>query len=69
MRYPIILERGPNNFSAYAPDFPGCVAAAEIEVETIALMQEALAMPIEDMRGRGESIPQPSFSREVEVPA
>ncbi len=69
MRYTIILERGPNNFSAYAPDFPGCVAAAETEVETIALMQEALAMHIEDMRGRGESIPQPSVTREVEIPA
>ncbi|MDB6022315.1 MAG: hypothetical protein JWQ04_2172, partial [Pedosphaera sp.] len=27
MRYTIILEPGPNNLSAYAPDFPGCVAA------------------------------------------
>ena len=27
MRYTIIIERGPTNFSAYAPDFPGCVAA------------------------------------------
>ena len=67
MRYTIIIERGPNNFSAYAPDFPGCVAAANTEEETIKLMQEALAMHIEDMRQRGEPIPEPSSVREVEV--
>ena len=69
MRYNIIIERGPSNFSAYAPDFPGCVAAADTEAETIALMKEALEMHIEDMRQRGETIPQPSEVREVEVAA
>ena len=69
MRYTIIIDRGPNNFSAYAPDFPGCVAAAETEEETIKLMQEALAMHIEDMRQRGEPIPEPSSVRQVEIAA
>ncbi len=69
MRYSIIIERGPDNFSAYAPDFPGCVAAAGSEQETLELMREALAMHIEDMRERGEPIPQPSEVREVEVAA
>ena len=50
MRYTIIIEHGPENFSAYAPDFPGCVAAADTEKETLALMKEALEMHIEDMR-------------------
>lgn len=69
MRYTIIIERGSNNFSAYAPDFPGCVAAADTELETIALMKEALELHIEDMRERGEPIPQPSEIREVEIVA
>ena len=69
MRYTIILERGPNNYSAYAPDFPGCVAAADSEDEIVALMREALALHIEDMRERGERIPQPSETREIEVAA
>jgi len=69
MRYSIIIERGPNNFSAYAPDFPGCVAAADTEEETIKLMREALAMHIEDMRQRGEPVPEPSSVREDEVAA
>jgi predicted RNase H-like HicB family nuclease len=69
MRYTIIIEQGPQNFSAYAPDFPGCVAAADTEQETISLMTEALTMHIEDMRQRGEPIPKPSETREVEVSA
>jgi predicted RNase H-like HicB family nuclease len=69
MRYTIIIEHGPENFSAYAPDFPGCVAAAGTEAETLVLMKEALEMHIEDMRERGEPIPQPSAIREVEVAA
>ncbi len=69
MRYMIIIEHGPENFSAYAPDFPGCVAAADTEKKTLALMKEALEMHIEDMRERGEPIPQPSEIREVEVAA
>jgi predicted RNase H-like HicB family nuclease len=69
MRYTIIIEHGPGNFSAYAPDFTGCVAAADTEQETLALMKEALEMHIEDMRERGEPIPQPSAIREVEVAA
>ena len=69
MRYTIIIERGPKNFSAYAPDFPGCVAAADTEAETVTLMKEALEMHIEDMRGRGEPIPPQSEIREVEVAA
>lgn len=69
MRYTIIIEHGPDNCSAYAPDFPGCVAAAATEDETIKLMKEALEMHIEDMRERGEPIPQPSEFREIEVAA
>jgi predicted RNase H-like HicB family nuclease len=69
MRYTIIIEHGPKNFSAYAPDFPGCVAAADTEQATLDLMKEALEMHIEDMRERGEPIPQPSTVREIEVAA
>ncbi len=69
MRYSIIIEHGPENFSAYAPDFPGCVVAADTEQETIDLMKEALEMHIEDLRERGEPIPQPSEVREVEEAA
>jgi predicted RNase H-like HicB family nuclease len=69
MRYTILIEHGKKNFSAYAPDFPGCVAAAATEQETLALMKEALEMHIEDMRERGEPIPKPSAMWEIEIAA
>jgi len=69
MRYPIIIEHGPENFSACAPDFPGCVAAAATKQEAMTLMKEALEMHIEDLRERGEPIPQPSVIQEIQVPA
>jgi len=69
MRCTVFIEHGPENISAYAPDFPGCVAAAATEQETLALMKEALEMHIEDMRERGEPIPEPSAMREIEIAA
>jgi predicted RNase H-like HicB family nuclease len=69
MRCTIIIESGPKNFSAHAPDFPGCVAAADTEAETIALMKEALKLHIEDMRERSEPVPPPSAAREIQVAA
>jgi predicted RNase H-like HicB family nuclease len=69
MHYTIIIERGAKNFSAYAPDFPGCAAAADTEEETIALMKGALEMHIEDMRSRGEPVPPPSAALQIEVAA
>ena len=29
MKYAIVIERTPNGYSAYVPDLPGCVAAAD----------------------------------------
>ena len=69
MQYTIIIEHGAKNYSAYAPDFPGCVAAATTEKETIALMKDALEMHIEDMRSRGEPVPPPSAAYQIEVAA
>ena len=69
MRCTVLIETSPKNFSAYAPDFPGCVAVAATEQGTLALMKEALEMHIEDMRERGETVPEPSTMREIEIVA
>jgi len=69
MRYSIIIEHGPENFSACAPDFPGCVGAAATKQEAMALMKEAFEMHIEDLRERGQTIPKPTIIQEIEMPA
>ena len=29
MRYAVVIEKGENNYSAYAPDLPGCVSVGD----------------------------------------
>ena len=43
MRYTIILEKTDDDYSAYAPDLPGCIAAGDTLDETVQLMREAIA--------------------------
>lgn len=65
MEYLVIIEEGPFNFSAYVPDLPGCVAAAETREETLALMQEAIEFHIEEIKASGEDVPPPTSHSEL----
>ncbi|MBS4028188.1 MAG: type II toxin-antitoxin system HicB family antitoxin [Ignavibacteriales bacterium] len=58
MKYLVIIEKSGNGFSAYSPDVPGCVAAAETIEETEALMAEALEFHLEDIPETERPIPQ-----------
>ena len=60
MRYAVVVEKAENNFSAYVPDLPGCIAAAESQEEVLELIREAIDFHLEGMREAGEEIPQPS---------
>jgi predicted RNase H-like HicB family nuclease len=65
LQYLIVIEQGSNSYGAYVPDLPGCVAVGESREEAIELIQEAIAMHLEDLRDRGEAIPEPQSSSEV----
>lgn len=54
MRYAIVIERTENNFSAYVPDLPGCVATGATVEETEAAVREAISFHIEGMLEDGE---------------
>ena len=64
-QYTIIIETAGDNFAAYAPDVPGCVAAADTVEETRELMQEALALHIDMLREMGEEVPTPHVQAAV----
>lgn len=69
-QYTIVVERAEGNYSAYAPDVPGVVAAGDTVEETERLMREAIALYLEELRAAGEAIPEPtSITRIVEVVA
>ena len=59
--YTVIYEPGPNNWSAYVPDLPGCIATAKSRAELEILIREAIEFHIEGMRRHGEPIPEPSI--------
>jgi predicted RNase H-like HicB family nuclease len=60
MRYAVVVEKAKDNFSAYVPDLPGCVAAAATEQEALELIREAIDFHLEGMKDAGEEIPEPS---------
>ena len=60
-RYLIVIEGAEGeNYSAYAPDLPGCVATGATREEVEREMRDAIALHIEGLRDAGEPIPEPS---------
>ncbi len=60
MRYAIVVEKAGNNFSAYAPDLPGCVATGTTVKDAEKEIQAAIQFHIEGLRADGLPIPEPS---------
>jgi len=54
-------------FSAYAPDLPGVVAAADTRDETEQLMREAMAGHIAILRENGEPVPALADAASVSI--
>ncbi len=71
MKYVVIIEKGPENCSAYVPDLPGCVSAGHTVDEVLRNVREAIQGHLEVMREYGEAIPPPATDAmhvEVEAP-
>jgi len=62
MRYAIVIERGEDNYSAYVPDLPGCIATAENIDELREGIRAAVEFHIEGLREEGLAIPDPTRS-------
>jgi predicted RNase H-like HicB family nuclease len=70
MRYAVVIERAENNYSAYVPDLPGCIATGATIEETERLIREAIKLHLIGLQEDGLPIPQPSSQVEyVEVAA
>lgn len=68
MRYAIVIEKAEENFSAYVPDLPGCVATAPTVKDVEREIREAIRFHIEGLKEDGVTIPQPtSLTEYVEV--
>ncbi len=57
--YAIVIEDAGGNYSAFAPDVPGCAATGATVEETIGQLREALEFHFESLEEHGEAIPEP----------
>jgi predicted RNase H-like HicB family nuclease len=70
VKYAVVYEKAPNNFSAYVPDLPGCVATGATREEVEQNIREAIVFHLEGIRLENLSIPEPSaWAETVEVSA
>lgn len=58
MRYAIVIEKAENNYSAYVPDLPGCVATGQTVEEIEREIQEAIVFHLEGLHDEGLPIPE-----------
>ena len=59
-RYAIVVERADENYAAYVPDLPGCVATGDTRAEVEAAIKEAIELHLEGLAEDGLPIPEPS---------
>ena len=64
MRYAIVIEEAGNNYSAYAPDVPGCVATGDTVEEAERQIREAIGFHLKGLRA--DNLPIPAASSRVD---
>lgn len=72
MEYVVVIEKAANNYSAYVPDLPGCIATGPTREETLDQIRSAIEFHIEGIVEDGDSIPEPTTTAaavEVFAPA
>jgi predicted RNase H-like HicB family nuclease len=60
MRYAVVIERANQNYSAYVPDLPGCIATGATVEEVEAEIGEAIRLHVEGLLEDGIAVPAPS---------
>ncbi len=58
-RYLVVIEQAESNYSAYAPDVPGCISTGKTVEETLANYREALQLHLEVSAEDSEIFPSP----------
>jgi predicted RNase H-like HicB family nuclease len=56
-QFVILIEKGPDNLSAYVPSLPGCITTGKSREEIIANMYEAIQLHLEGLLEDGDAIP------------
>jgi predicted RNase H-like HicB family nuclease len=60
MRYAVVIERANQNYSAYVPDLPGCIATGATVAEVETEIGEAIRLHVDGLLEDGLVVPEPS---------
>ena len=60
MRYAIVIEKAGGNYSAYAPDLPGCVATGDTLEAVEAEIRDTICFHIDGLKADGLPVPEPT---------
>jgi predicted RNase H-like HicB family nuclease len=64
MKYLVVIEKAENNYAAFIPDLPGCIATGATLSELHRNIRDAVAMHLEGLREDGLPIPEPQTQAE-----
>ena len=59
-RFLVVIEKARNNYSAYCPDLPGCVATGRTLEDTERNIHEAIMLHISGLAEENLPVPQPT---------
>lgn len=59
MRYAIVVEAAEDNYAAYVPDLPGCIATGDTVEEVEREIREAIRFHLQGLREDGLPAPEP----------
>jgi predicted RNase H-like HicB family nuclease len=60
MKYAVVFERTPNNYSAYVPDLPGCVATGGTRAEVEGNIRDAISFHVAGLTKERMTVPEPT---------
>jgi predicted RNase H-like HicB family nuclease len=60
MRYAVVIEKAGDNYSAYVPDLPGCVATGPTVDAVENEIRDAIRFHIEGLKEDGLPVPAPT---------
>ncbi len=67
-RFLVVIEKAENNYSAYSPDLPGCIATGATREEAEKNMHEAIEMHVAGLKEDHQDVPEScSFAEYVAV--
>jgi predicted RNase H-like HicB family nuclease len=67
-RFLVVIEKAKDNYSAYSPDLPGCVAAGATREEAERNMHEAIDMHVRGLQEDNLPVPESnSFAEYIAV--